>query len=360
MPRPNGSPRRPRSRLLRRVAPLGAILLLALMIAVTAPGPRAPAAPVPVTVTTTPIPALDPSDPGRSRFGDLVFLGGLVLTPSDPALAGISGLVIAPDGGDFLAVSDFGTWIGGTIRADAGGRPTGVDNVRISSLTGADGRRIPGKVQADAEALARRSLPGGRTQYIVAIEAGARFLVYPGPDPMTARPVVRPVPAAVKGLPANNRIESLAVMPAGPFAGQLLAFAEGNDDSGDRIPGWIIGDKTVRDLALARSDGYSATDIAFLPDGDLLLLERRFGYLSWFGARLRRIPAASIRPGGLLDGPVLWEAGSRLEIDNMEALAVHRTADGQVIVTMLSDNNGMTRLQRTLLLRFRLTGPGAP
>lgn len=357
---PNGHPQRRRTGLLRRFSPVLAILLLALMITVTAPGARAPAAPAPVTVAVTPLPVFDPGDPDRSRFGDLVFLGGLVLRPSDPAVAGISGMVISPDGSDFLAISDFGTWISGRISAAPDGRPLGLEDVRIAGLLGPNGKQIVGKMQADAEALARRTLPGGRTEYIVSIEAGARFLTYPGPDPMTARPVARAVPPAVKTLHTNNRIESLAVLPAGPLAGQLLAFAEGNDDSGERIPGWIIGEKSVRDLALRRSDGYSATDIAFLPDGDLLLLERRFGFLSWFGARLRRIPGATIRAGAVLDGPVLWEAGAGQEIDNMEALAVHQGADGQIIVTMMSDNNGMNRLQRSLLLRFRLAGPGAP
>ncbi len=346
--------------LLRRLAPVGALLFLALVIAITAPGPKAPAAPAPVTVTARPIPALDPATPGQTRFGDLVFLGGLVLTAPDPSFAGISGMVISPDGRDFLAVSDFGAWIGGRILSDPAGRPTGLENVRLASLKGPNGKAFPTKVLSDAEAIARQTRPDGRTDYIVSIEAGARLLVYPGPDPMMARPVIRPVPPAVPDLPTNNRIESLAVIPSGPEAGQLLALAEGDDDHPDSLPGWIIGAKSTRPLRLARSEGYSATDIAFLPDGDLLLLERRFGLLSWFGARLRRIPGASIRPGAVLDGPVLWQATTAQEIDNMEALAVHTDGAGHVILTLMSDNNGMNRLQHTLLLRFRLAGPGTP
>ena len=359
MIQPTDRPRGVRSRL-RRLTPAGALALLALVITATLPGPKAPAAALDVAVATTPIPALDPADPERTRFGDLVFLGGLVLRPSDPAIAGISSLEMDPDGRRFLAVSDFGTWISGEILSDASGRPTGLASVRAAPLKGPNGKPLPNKVQSDAEALTRRSLKGGKSEFIVAIEAGARFLVYPGPDPMTATPTARPVPAAVKELPANNRIESLAVLPAGPFASQLLAFAEGNDDSGDHIPGWIIGDRGSRALSVVRSDGYSITDAAFLPDGDLLLLERRFGILAWFAARLRRIPGETIRPGAVLDGPVLWEAKAGTEIDNLEALGVHTAADGSVILTLMSDNNGMNRLQRTLLLRFRLAGTRAP
>jgi hypothetical protein len=37
----------------------------------------------------------------------------------------------------------------------------------------------------------------------------------------------------------------------------------------------------------------------------------------------------------------------------MEAIAVHRNAGGETIITLLSDDN-FNRLQRTILLRFAL------
>ncbi len=41
------------------------------------------------------------------------------------------------------------------------------------------------------------------------------------------------------------------------------------------------------------------------------------------------------------------------DIDNMEGLAVHRTDAGDIILTLISDDN-FSPLQRTLLLQFRL------
>ena len=41
------------------------------------------------------------------------------------------------------------------------------------------------------------------------------------------------------------------------------------------------------------------------------------------------------------------------QIDNMEALSVHRTADGALVLTLISDDN-FSQLQRTLLLQFTL------
>jgi hypothetical protein len=69
--------------------------------------------------------------------------------------------------------------------------------------------------------------------------------------------------------------------------------------------------------------------------------------------QIRRIPIADVRPGAILDGPVLFEADLRFEIDNMEGLAVHQTPAGEIVLTFISDDNFST-LQRTELLQFTL------
>jgi hypothetical protein len=51
----------------------------------------------------------------------------------------------------------------------------------------------------------------------------------------------------------------------------------------------------------------------------------------------------------------LIEADGSFQIDNMEGLSVHRNAAGEIILTLVSDDN-YSRLQRTLLLQFALTG----
>jgi hypothetical protein len=91
-----------------------------------------------------------------------------------------------------------------------------------------------------------------------------------------------------------------------------------------------------------------------LPGGDILLLERRFSLLrGGIAMRLRRLPLPDIRPGALVDGPVLFEADMGYNIDNMEGISTHRTAAGDLILTMVSDDN-FSFLQRTILLQFKL------
>jgi hypothetical protein len=50
---------------------------------------------------------------------------------------------------------------------------------------------------------------------------------------------------------------------------------------------------------------------------------------------------------------VLIEADLGYEIDNMEGLSVHRAANGDVVLTLVSDDN-FSIIQRTILLQFTL------
>jgi hypothetical protein len=72
--------------------------------------------------------------------------------------------------------------------------------------------------------------------------------------------------------------------------------------------------------------------------------------------RIRRVPLASVAPGATVDGPALFEADMSYQIDNMEGLSVHRTTGGELVLTLISDDN-FSMIQRTLLLQFTLAEP---
>jgi len=98
------------------------------------------------------------------------------------------------------------------------------------------------------------------------------------------------------------------------------------------------------------------TDAAGLPDGGLLVLERRFRWSEGVKSRLRLVRRDELKPTGRVDAETLFEANLNQEIDNMEGLAVHAGAGGEIIVTMISDDNFNHLLQRTLLLQFVIEG----
>jgi hypothetical protein len=60
-----------------------------------------------------------------------------------------------------------------------------------------------------------------------------------------------------------------------------------------------------------------------------------------------------VAPGAVIDGPSIFEADLSNEVDNMEGIDAHITAEGETVLTMVSDDN-FSMIQRTLLLQFTL------
>lgn len=290
------------------------------------------------------------SDRDRRKFGKLSFLGGLELRSKDPEFGGISSGVIDPDGRGFIAASDHAHWIKGRFVEDKGVL-TGVEAASITPMIAPDGRRLKDTRYFDTEGMARQG-----NSLFVSVERTHDILQFDlGPRGLSTRGRVIETPPEMKTLNINQGIEALGVMPKeSPHAGALLALAEkaARGAPGPNSPGWILGSKGGR-LAVKKIGAFDVTDLAFLPGGDLLILERRFTPFFGLGFRLRRVPVGMVKPGALLDGEVLIEADFSQQIDNMEALMVHRAADGRTILTLMSDDN-FSLLQRTLVLRFAL------
>jgi hypothetical protein len=74
--------------------------------------------------------------------------------------------------------------------------------------------------------------------------------------------------------------------------------------------------------------------------------------------RLRHIPEIELKPGHVMGGETLISSDMGYEIDNMESVAVHTSAGGETVVTIVSDDNFNKFLQRNLLLQFTLRPPG--
>lgn len=284
-------------------------------------------------------------------FGALTFLGGLELLAADRKVGGLSGLLSLDGGNALLAVTDNGHWVGATVEQEEDGTPLDIKDVRFAPLLGKNGRTLRARRGHDTEALTLA--PSG-----IYVSAEYQNAIYHYPWPLTTgkERMLRQLglPGDIKLLPRNAGLESLAAGPEGsPLAGTLIAVSESSKSDAHDLSGFIIGADGVERFSIERQDRFDATDAAFLPGGDFLLMERRFNLRDLIGLRLRRFAAGTIQAGAKLTGEVILEAGFEHQIDNMEALAVHQNAAGDTILTLLSDDN-RSMLQRTVFLRFRL------
>lgn len=286
----------------------------------------------------------------EQRFGTLEFVGGMEMTSRGRNFGSLSAFRFLKPGSEFIGVADTGFWFFGTIEHDAEGKPSGVADFRMLEMVGDVGVSTHDKWDSDAEGLAVRG-----DIATASFERGHRVSEYKI-DPDGMGPPLRNLDFVIpsRELRQNRGMETITHSdPNGIHAGGRVVVSEKSLDPNGNIYAAIIEGPDKGLFTVKRNGEFDITDGAFLPGGDLLLLERSYSMARGVAMRLRRIYGESIRKGALADGPVLLEANMAYQIDNMEGLDVWRRDDGALIVSIISDDNHSI-LQRNLYLEFKL------
>lgn len=290
---------------------------------------------------------LNPDDPAARRAGALTFLGGVALDSRDPAFGGFSALLV--EGERFTLLSDGGNLL--RFRMGPNWRPRGVRFDPLPAGPGTGWR----KEERDAEAVAVDPQDG---RVWVAFENGNQIWRY-APD--FARGERWRAPPAMVRWPRGGGAEAMTRLRDGRF----VAISEwGRPPRGRnrrRPPGRaglvFAGDPVEPGAEAARfayrpERGYDPVDMAELPDGRMVVLERGFDLPFRWRTRLALVERGAVRAGAVVQGRTVARLDAPLVTDNFEGMAVVREG-GATIVWLLSDDNKLV-LQRTLLLKFRL------
>jgi hypothetical protein len=309
-----------------------------------------------VSLDVTPVP-LDPNDPTLDAVGSLRYLGGLWLRSRDPRFGGLSDLRVSRDGARLFAVSDCGHGLTAALAYDESGRLAGMADVRLVALT-APGGGPPSLDDEDAESLV---LADGLE---VGFEGHPRVLEYAAEPPFAGPARSLPMPLGVAAACGRNQgIEAMAALEDG----QRLFVCEGRRHASGTVPAWIGrgGQWTEREYPLAFNGGWAGEPFrpvgaAFLPGGDVLVLERRFPPIA---ARLVRLSRADLEGPSLLSPCEIARLEAPLTLDNFEGVEARQDAAGRTLVYLVTDDNNCAKpgargspLQRTLVLMFALEG----
>ncbi len=291
----------------------------------------------PVQVVSTQVP-LNAARPEQDTVGGLRYLGGIALTSENIRFGGLSGLMVDRDGVQLRAISDQGDWFSGMLTYNDAGRLSGLIDVEMGPLLGLSGRPLKSKRKSDSEALTR--FEGG---FAVSFERKHRVWRY---EKLDGVPVALPPPPGLEGAPNNGGVEALTSLPGG----RLLAIAEDlRTEQGD-FRGWLYADGIWRDLTFAATEDFKPTDLATMPDGEVLVLERSYSLLAGPAARISRIAAIEIKENSRLVGQEVARLELPLTVDNMEGLAFVNTEVGSRLYLVSDDNFSPT--QQTLILMF--------
>lgn len=281
-------------------------------------------------------------------------LGSYRWDPGWRGAGGYSALWLDANGTEFVALSDRGFWVRGTLERNAAGAVAGVEVADRGPLLRSNGARLRAG-EFDAEAIARV----GDT-FFVAYEGTHRVMRHAALDEPPAR---MNRPAEFDRLQANSGFEALA----SDAAGRLYAIPERSRGNGQKLlPSgavrrpWPEGEDHPFPVyvheggiwkfrfSIPRRGAYLVSGADVGPDGRLYVLERDFAVIG-FRSRIRSFA---------LDGSderLEFETALRAH-DNLEGLSVWRDAQGRLRATMLSDDN-LKSLQVTEFVDYVLSAP---
>jgi hypothetical protein len=264
----------------------------------------------------------------------------------------LSGVGFVGTDDHLVMVSDRGNFVSGQLIYDDKGAPLSLVGAGINAIQNSKGADLPRAFARDAEALTIIERPNGSAVARVGFENLTRVADFHMVDGAPTGPATEvTIPDWLTKTRTNESLEAVCYAPpASPIAGSTLLLTEGVIDNDGAHSGWLLGKNDKGPMSYRSGDATSPTDCAFLPNGDLLVLERGVVLVN-FAARLVRIKAADVRPGAEMKGEVLFEMAGG-DLDNMEGLAVHQTG-GETRITLVSDNN-FNDWERSLLLEFTL------
>jgi hypothetical protein len=286
-----------------------------------------------------------------TSFGPLTWRGGIELTSTNKKFGGLSGLIMADECTSLRAVSDAGRWLTANVTYSKN-TLSGLTTASLMPILDDKGKPPPSKRWGDAEAIAAG--PNGKT--IVGFESRTRVGAYDlAGKGLTARfQNLNPPKDIVRGQ-HNGELESVGYFRSGALKGYYIAVAESHSDSQGNTKAWAWNGKRSIAFSIKQLESYNITDIALLPSGDILVLQRSYSAVTLPGMAVTRFPASAIKQGKTVEPETLLEVRAPFyAIDNMEGLAVCER-NGELRINILSDDNFNTGLQRTLLLQFAYT-----
>jgi hypothetical protein len=278
----------------------------------------------------------------QAAAAELVPLGQYTWREDGSAFGGFSGLVMAPGGASFYAVSDEGELFHATVLRGAANRIERIATDWHSRLIDNNGKPVAG-FTADAEALA----PARDGGLYVAYESYARITEIHPPD---LHPTALHAYQRFRDLWSNESFEGVAERPGGG----LIVVSEKPDGSEGAYP-TFLGDGHGTAMAWrpgpgipGADGGFDASDAAFGSDGRFYLLERRVS-LGGFATRIRRF---GWQDGAFGASETLLETASGA-LDNMEGMSLWTDAAGRTVISLISDDNFLF-LQRTLVAEYEV------
>ncbi|WP_320175023.1 esterase-like activity of phytase family protein [Maridesulfovibrio sp.] len=278
----------------------------------------------------------------------LKYRGTLLLNSPHPAFGGFSDLLLSDDRKNFLAISDMGFWLKGSLNYTQSGFLEGVERkAEMGQLLNTEGKTFAIKYYADSEALCRAPEYG----YLVAFERVHRINRYDSEKTLdlSGKATAIPLPAQLKKVPENGGIETMLLLPDK----SIFVLTEGDDSTDQFSEAAILKNGKWTLFRYKRNSAYRPTSAGNLADGRILILERKYQGPGTLGIRFCTVEKDKIRAGATLFPELFCEINLPIPRDNYEGMDIITDNTGTQWIYIISDDN-FSPVQRTLLTLFEL------
>jgi hypothetical protein len=272
---------------------------------------------------------------GGLGFTETALLGRFVIHTDGGRIGGLSAVHLSDDGSSLIAVSDRGSLLTGQIARNASGEITAI---AMGSPTPIRNDALPSiRSSLDSEGLA---VATDGTIY-VSFEGTHRVGKFAS---ITAAEETLPIPQDFAALQSNSSLEALAI----DADGALYTIPERSGRYDRAFPVYRFANGVWdQPYAIPRTGAYLMVGADFGPDGLLYVLERDFTGFGFY-TRVRRLDLDAATADTIL------ETGIGVH-GNMEGISVWRNANGQLIMTLIADNNFRSILTNEIA-EYRIDG----
>ena len=251
-------------------------------------------------------------------------VGFLNIDRNEKNYGGFSGLIIQNEGSEALVVTDKSFFFVLELLRNENEILTGYSVIRRGRILSSKGENLNGRT-TDSESIAIDA----NNNYYISFESNHRIMMH---SEVEGKGVFVPKHPMFRRLSVNKGIEALAI----DNDNRLIAIPEKPPLGISDIPIFRLHNNKWEIIKYVKiNENFQVTDAEILPQGLLLILERKFSWTHGFKTRFRLI---SLDKFDNTD-PITVFTSTANQFDNLEGLALWKDKKGEMRILTVSDDN---------------------
>jgi len=251
-------------------------------------------------------------------------VGFLNIDRNEKNYGGFSGLVIQDEGSEALILTDKSFFFVLKLQRNDDDNLMGYSLIRKGRILSSKGEHLNGR-NTDSESI----VIGENNNYYISFESNHRIMMH---AEVEGKGVFIPKHPMFRKLSVNKGIEALAI----DNEDRLVAIPEKPPLGISDIPIFRLQNNKWEIIKYLKiMDDFLVTDAEFLPDGLLLILERKFSWTQGFKTRFRLISLNNFDNRK----PITVFTSTANQFDNLEGMALWKDKKGAIRILTVSDDN---------------------